>query len=298
MKTKLAIGAIATLTLVFLTVAGAAEPSAKVPPLLSHDELQNRLSEPTLRLLDARPRAAYDAGHIPGAVWVELKALQALAKSEHQAEPAAWAKVLASLGIGPDSEVYVYDGNQQHNAGPVWWLLGYGGVERIGLVDGGFQLWEKQKRPVTTEIPKVAAREFEVRIDTKRIATRADVELASKGGADLIVDVRTPAEYTGEKKRKTGKSGHIPTARLLDTNLLVDTDGRVFEATKQREVLARIGIDPDKPVIVYSIVGARSSLTVFLLKRLGIKKVRHYHVGFSDWSSDPERPIVSGDQPG
>ncbi len=298
MKRKLMFGAVAFVSAAVVAAAGAAEPSTKIPPLISHDELQNRLSDPALRLLDARPKADYEKGHLPGAVWVELKALQNLAKSDKQSDPASWSKVLASLGIGPDSEVFVYDGNQQHNAGPVWWLLGYGGVAKIGLVDGGYQNWEKDKRPVTTDVPKVEAREFDVHIDTPRIATRADVEQAAKTGAEQIVDVRTPAEYTGEQKRRTGKSGHIPTARLLDTNLLVATDGRLFDPAKQREVLTKIGIDPEKSAIVYSVVGARSSLTVFLLKRLGLEKVRHYHVGFSDWSSDTARPVVSGDQPG
>ena len=83
-----AIRAIAILVLAFS--AGAAEPSAKVPGLLSHDELQKRLSDPALRLLDARPRADYDKGHLPGAVWANVKALQALTKAETLSDSAAW----------------------------------------------------------------------------------------------------------------------------------------------------------------------------------------------------------------
>ncbi|HKI20349.1 MAG TPA: rhodanese-like domain-containing protein, partial [Isosphaeraceae bacterium] len=110
----------------------AAEPARPVPqppPLLSHDALEKRQKDPTLRLLDARPKADYDKGHIPGALWVDLKALQALANSETIVDQDAWSTALAPLGIGPDMEVYLYDADRQHDAGRVWWLLSYAGVE-------------------------------------------------------------------------------------------------------------------------------------------------------------------------
>ena len=292
-----AIRAIAILVLAFS--AGAAEPSAKVPGLLSHDELQKRLSDPALRLLDARPRADYDKGHLPGAVWANVKALQALTKAETLSDSAAWARWIPPLGIGPDTKVFVYDGNRQYSAGRVWWLLGYAGVQEVGLIDGGFPLWEKAGRPVTSETPTITPVKFAVQFHTKRIATRADVATASKAGEVQIIDARPAFEYRGEAKANDGsKSGHIPSAHLLEASKLVDADGRFIDVAAQRELLAQAGVKPDLPAIVYSQAGATSSLEIFALGRLGITQVRHYQFGLPDWSSDDSLPVLTGDQPG
>src|SRR5271157_1832146 len=99
--------------------------------------------EPHLRLLDARPQGEYDKGHIPGAVRVDAKAVEQMAaKPGALADRAAWEAWIAPLGIGPDTEVLVYDANRQLDAARLWWLLRYLGVGQVGLIDGGFPLWE------------------------------------------------------------------------------------------------------------------------------------------------------------
>ena len=104
---------------------------AAAPPSVAHDDLQKRLGDANLRLLDARPRADYDKGHIPGAVWVDAKAAQTLAaRPGGLTDRAAWEAWLAPLGIAPRSEVLVYDDQRQLEAARIWWLLRYLGVER------------------------------------------------------------------------------------------------------------------------------------------------------------------------
>jgi thiosulfate/3-mercaptopyruvate sulfurtransferase len=289
----------ASLALALPTLTVAAEPARKAqlveaPPLISHDDLQKRLSDSNLRLLDARPRADYDKGHIPGAVWVDLKALGQLSRAETIADASAWSRELAPLGIGADSEVYIYDANRQHDSGRVWWSLSYAGARKVGLVDGGFALWTERDRPVSSEVPSVAARAFDVHFHAGRVIPRAELQSAIKGSDVQIVDARSAEEYRGERKPQNGgRAGHIPSARSLDAYSLVDAEGRFLDASAQRERFASAAIELDRPIVVYSQGGNRSSIVIFALRRLGIP-ARHYLPGLSDWASDPSLPIVEG----
>jgi thiosulfate/3-mercaptopyruvate sulfurtransferase len=150
------------------------EPAAVliVPPLLTHSELQVRLGRPTLRLLDYRPRESYDKGHIPGAVWVDPRAVEALAaRPGALTDRDAWQSWIAPLGIGDETEVFVYDAARQRDAARLWWLLRYFGVEKAGLIDGDFGLWAAEKRPLTTDSPPVQPDSFSVRLLEGRLAT-------------------------------------------------------------------------------------------------------------------------------
>jgi thiosulfate/3-mercaptopyruvate sulfurtransferase len=112
-----------------------------------------------------------------------------------------------------------------------------------------------------------------------------------------LLDARSVAEYRGETPpRNGGPAGHIPSARSLEGYDLVDAEGRFLDAESQRARLARAGIVPDRPVIAYSNGGARSALSVFALKRLGIS-TRHYFQGLSDWSKDSSASLVVGAEP-
>jgi thiosulfate/3-mercaptopyruvate sulfurtransferase len=290
------------LALTLPTLASAAEPSApKGPPLISQEALQKRLADPNLRVIDARPRAEFEKDHIPDAIWLDSQALGALAKPEKFEDKEAWAKALAPLGIGKDTEVFVYDDARQHDAARAWWLLGYAGV-KAGLVDGGFQLWQKDGRPIAKEITEVQPREFAVEFHPNRVASRADVVEALNSGSAQLLDARSAAEYRGEPtagaQAKPGRRpGHIPTARSLEGYDLVDAEGRFLASEVQRERLTKAGIARDRPVIAYSAGGARSALVIFALRRLDIP-ARHYHAGLGDWLKDPSAPIVTGDEPG
>jgi thiosulfate/3-mercaptopyruvate sulfurtransferase len=299
MHTRLSLthGLVAAVVLAISPLVIGEEPSAKVPPLLSHEELQKRLGDTKLRLLDARPKADYDKGHIPGALWVDGKVFQDIARPESFGDSSAWAQALAPLGIGADSEVYLYDAARQHDAARLWWLLSYAGVDRAGLIDGGFPLWERQGRPVSSETPTVEPRRFEVHLHAKRVASRDDVQSAIEKKDVQLLDARSAEQYRGESKPTNGgQAGHIPSARSLDGYDLVDADGKFLDAETQRARLAKAGIAADRPVIVYSGGGARSALSIFALKRLGIS-ARHYYQGLPDWSKGTSAQFIIGVDP-
>jgi thiosulfate/3-mercaptopyruvate sulfurtransferase len=298
---KMTIHWMAVLTWAIPAWAQATEPARRAPqppPLLSHEALQERLSEPTLRVLDARPRADYDKGHIPGALWIDVKALQALAKPETIGDQAAWTKGLAYLAIGADTEVYIYDADRQHDAGRVWWLLSYAGAPKVGLIDGGFPLWAKKDRPVSAKVPSVEAKEFPIHFHARRAVSREEVRSALKSGDAQLIDARSAAEYRGDVKPRDGsRAGHIPSARSLDAYELVDADGVLLEPAALLERLTKAGVSSEKPIIVYSQGGGRSGLVLFALRRLGIP-ARHYYHGLADWVRETSAPIVTGAEPG
>jgi thiosulfate/3-mercaptopyruvate sulfurtransferase len=293
------IGRMAALVLTLPVLARGAEPGLgpDAPPLITHDDVQKRLNDPDLRLLDVRPRGEYDRAHIPGAVWLDINALEELAVGDSFAEREAWVRRLAPLGIGPNTEVYLYDARGQHEAGRAWGLLWYAGLPRVGLVDGGFPLWVGAQRPVSHEVSAIAPRDVAVNFHPRRAASRAEVHSASQGREIQILDARSGAEYRGEVEPQDSRlAGHIPGARWLDVSDLVNLEGRFLDPALQRARVVQAGIDPQRPLIVYSQRGGRSGLTVFALRRLGIP-ARHYRAGFADWVSDPQAPVIQGNEP-
>jgi len=258
--------------------------------LVTFDELQKRLDEPGLRLLDARPRADYDKGHIPGAVWVDARAVEKMAaKPGALADRAAWESWIAPLGIGPETDVLIYDANRQLAAARLWWLLSYLGVKKVGLLDGNFPLWAGEGRPVTAEVPKVEPKPFKVAFRGERHATKEDVLSAIKSRSAHIVDARSTGEYTGAVKRSK-RGGHVPTACNLEWNNLVDEKGRFLDEVGLRAVLAKAGVREGEPVITHCQGGGRASVNAFVLERLGFK-TRNYYLGWSDWGNAADTPV-------
>ncbi len=279
--------------------AGPEAPRGEPQPtrLSTFDALQKRLGEPGLRLLDARPRADYDKGHIPGAVRVDAKAVEkAAAKPGALADRAAWEPWIAPLGIGPEAEVLVYDANRQLDAARLWWLLGYIGVGKVGLLDGNFPLWAAQGRPVTAEVPKVEPRPFKVTFRDDRHATKDAVLSAIRSKSALIVDARSAGEYAGTV-RHSKRGGHVPTACSLEWKDLVDEDGRFLDESALRTMLAKAGVRSGEPVITHCQGGGRASVNAFVLERLGFK-TRNYYLGWSDWGNAADTPIETERGPG
>ncbi len=270
--------------------AGPAEASGR---LVSFDDLQRRLGEPHLRLLDARPQGEYDTGHMPGAVWVDPKAVEKMAaKPGVLTDRAAWEAWIAPLGIGPDTEVLVYDANRQLDAARLWWLLRYLGIGQVGLIDGGFPLWEKQGRPVTVEPRKVEPRRFEVCFRSDRLATRDEVLGALKQGKVRVIDARSQAEHTGVEKRAK-RGGRVPTSCHLEWAQFVDRDGRFLDEGGLRAKLAKAGVNPGEPVITHCQGGGRASVDAFVFERLGFP-ARNYYLGWSDWGNVEDTPVETG----
>jgi thiosulfate/3-mercaptopyruvate sulfurtransferase len=281
--------AIPTVLLVALT-SRAADDDVNTCRLVMFDELEQRLPDPDVRILDARTRADYDKGHIPGAVWVDVKAAESMAaKPGALTDRARWEKWIAPLGIGPNSHVLVYDANRQRDAARVWWLLGYLGVKQVGLLNGIFPLWASEKRPVSTEVSAVRPEPFPVNFQKARHATRDDVASALDTKSAVIVDARSEAEYRGEEKRAK-RAGHIPTACSLEWTNFVTPDGRFLDDKALRAKIEKAGVKSGASIITHCQSGGRSSVQAFVLERLGFK-TKNYYLGWSDWGNAEDTPV-------
>lgn len=281
--------------------APAARGDNESAALASHDALAKRLNDPKLRLLDARPKEDYDKGHIPGAVWVDAKGASAIAsKPGGLTDRDAWAAWIKPLGLSAETEVLAYAGDNPLEAARVWWLLRYLGVERAGIVNGGFPLWRSQGRPVSTKAATVEAKAFPIRFQRDRLATREDVIKAMRSGQVAIVDARSAGEYDGSVK-SSKRGGHVPAACRVEWSDLIDKQGRFLSDDVLRAKFAGAGIvlKPKAPAITHCQGGGRASVDAFVLERLGLA-TRNYYSGWSDWGNaeEVEAPAVIGDKPG
>ena len=268
--------------------------------LVSTDWLAEHLGEPGQRLVevDVNP-AAYESGHIQGAVgWDWKKDLQDPTVRDI-ASREALAKKLGESGITPDTTILLYGDNNNWFAAYAYWALKYYGHDKVKLVNGGRVKWEVEKRPYTTDAPSYPATSYqfpgEPREDLR--AYRDEVrDLIGKAG---LVDVRSPAEYSGQllapenlPQEGAQRGGHIPTAVNVPWATAVREDGTFKDVGELRDIYGGKGIASDREVIAYCRIGERSAHTWFVLKELlGYGSVRNYDGSWTEWGSAIRTPI-------
>jgi thiosulfate/3-mercaptopyruvate sulfurtransferase len=216
--------------------------------LLEPGELRKKLREPGLRILDTRPQAGYAEGHIPGAVAVDVKSWQAQGKKEggfHDGK--AWGAMVGQLGVSHDSQVVVYGSNLTDTA-RVWWTLKYLGLQNVTILNGGWQMWVKEKQPTDTASPQVVAVAFEPKFQADRLEEIDSLKKSVQAGKVTVVDARSTGEFTGQKV-KGKRGGHIPGAKHLEWKELLTDDGRFKSPEQLRELFRQRGIAPDQTAV-------------------------------------------------
>jgi thiosulfate/3-mercaptopyruvate sulfurtransferase len=216
--------------------------------LIEPAEVQKKLAHPGLRILDARPQADYGKGHIPGAVWVNAKRWHDLGKKEggfHDAK--AWGELVGQLGISQDVQVVVYGSNLTETA-RVWWTLKYLGLQRVAILNGGWQLWTKEKRPTDTSSPKIETVKFAPKFQADRLEEIDALKKSVRTGKVTVIDARSADEFTGKEVRgKVG--GHIAGAKHLEWKELLARDGRFKSPGELRQLFAKRGLTPEQTAV-------------------------------------------------
>lgn len=216
--------------------------------LIEPGELQKKLNQPGLRILDTRAQVEYAKGHVPGAVWVDVKGWQDLGKKEsgfHDAK--AWGENVGHLGIKPDSPIVVY-GSAPTDTARIWWTLKYLGLPNVAILNGGWQLWLKEKRPADDTAPKVEAVKFQPNFQADRLEEIDSLKKSVKDASVTVVDTRSTDEYTGKEVRGK-RGGHIPGAKHLEWKELLAEDGRFKSPEQLRELFKQRGIRPDQTAV-------------------------------------------------
>jgi thiosulfate/3-mercaptopyruvate sulfurtransferase len=252
---------------------------------------------PEARIIDLRwpkGRDKYAQGHIPGSVPVDLdvQLSQPGGPGRHPLPTEnAFSETLARLGIGVDTHVVVYDEGPGAYAARLWFMLRIAGHERVSLLDGGLKAWTDAGLPLSVEEPRLepAARRA-LRFDRSRLVDLSQVQ--SRGGVPLL-DARAPERYRGEVEPIDKRAGHIPGAFNAPYAGNLGPDGRFKPAAELRKLYAAY----DAPILSCG-SGVTACHDAFAIELAGLPAARVYIGSWSDWSSDPDRPIATGAAPG
>ncbi|HEU5474127.1 MAG TPA: sulfurtransferase [Actinophytocola sp.] len=245
--------------------------------------------------------AAYDTGHIPGAVKVDWKQeLQDPVRRDF-IDRAGFEKLLSAKGIGNDDTVILYGGNNNWFAAYAYWYFKLYGHDAVKLLDGGRKKWELDGRPLVTDPAKRDETEYSARDQDTTIRAFRD-EVVAAINAKNLVDVRSPDEFSGKllapahlPQEQAQRGGHIPSAINVPWSKAANEDGTFRSDDELRALYAEAGIDESKATIAYCRIGERSSHTWFALHELlGHPDVKNYDGSWTEYGSLVGVPVEIG----
>jgi thiosulfate/3-mercaptopyruvate sulfurtransferase len=275
---------------------------------MSVDELLGELNGPRFpRLLDVRwklggppGRAVYAEGHIPGAIFVDLDGDLAGppgpggAGGRHPLPPAAaFQSAMRALGVRDDQPVVVYDGADSTAAARAWWLLRYFGHPSVRVLDGGFRAWQLAGLTPEAGLPAEppAPGTFTAKPGHLPLLDADGALAVARDG--VLLDARAAERYRGEVEPADPVAGHIPGAVSAPTLVNVNTDGTFREAGTLAERFAGLGVAAGGVVGAYCGSGVTAAHEVLALALAGIPAAL-YAGSWSDWITDPARPVATG----
>ncbi|PZF96498.1 sulfurtransferase [Micromonospora deserti] len=264
----------------------------------------DRADPPTL--LDVRWRLAgppgrddYAAGHLPGAVFVDLDTAlcgpPGAAGRHPLPDPAALQAALRAAGVRAGHPVVVYDGGDGMAAARAWWTLRWAGHRPVRLLHGGFPAWVAAGLPIDTDEPHPAPGDVTVRPGALPVLDAGEAARLAAGDG-VLLDVRAAPRYRGETEPIDPVAGHVPGAVNLPAPEYVT--GGVFPAADAlRERFAAAGVGDDRPVGAYCGSGVTAAQAVLALHLAGRPDAALYVGSWSNWVADPARPVAAGDTP-
>ena len=269
--------------------------AADMDALVDAGWIADHLGDADVRLVevDVSP-ATYNQGHIPGAVlW---NAYADLRGADYRPVPRTeFEQVLSRSGIGPDTTVVFYG----YGAVLGFWLMKAHGHRDVRILNGNRDEWEKDGGAWSSEVPALALSSYQLPAEDKELlASLDDVATAIGDPSSTVLDVRSDAEYRGERfwpsgaTADVGRAGHVANAVHVPIDLVRDKAGAIRGADDLRRLYEEAGISPDQRVIIYCTIGNRASLAWFVLKYLlDYPNVAVYQGSYVEWGKLPDTQI-------
>lgn len=295
-------------------------------PLISAEALGHLLADSPnrVRVFDVRHdlvdhaagRRAYDAGHIPGAIHIDHETELAAAKTGKNGrhplpQPDVFAAHMATLGVTPDTHVVAYDASGGMYAAHLWWMLKWIGHRKVQVLDGGWQAWvaagltQQTETPADQSLTQPAENAAAQPASTTAFGTGtmgavdADAVLANlRKPAFTVLDARAAPRYRGEVEPMDPVAGHIPGALNRPNTGNLGEDGRFKSAdTLREEYLALLNGVPAEQVVHQCGSGITATHNLLAMEVAGLSGSRLYPGSWSEWVSDPSRPVAKGEKP-
>lgn len=271
--------------------------------LVTTDWLANELGASDLRIVDATkfmpdagrdPAAEYEAGHIPGAVFMDLSDLTDTGNPVENMlpPPEKFASRMQSLGLGDGSRIVLYDDSPLKSAARAWWMLTIFGAHEVAILDGGIAKWKAESRPLETGKEALRHRHFTVWKDDKDVRTKADMLANLHSKSEQVVDARPAGRFTGaEADPRPGiESGSIPGSVNIPHSEFFNADGTWKSADEMKALFDGAGVDLANPVVTTCGSGMTAAVVSFAAAVAGGEKVALYDGSWSEWGADADTP--------
>lgn len=276
--------------------------------LVSTDWLEKHLNDADLRIVDIRGHvlpanqptphyfnheADYHKSHIPGAVFIDwVREITDPDDPRHAqiAKPERYAVAMSRAGISADTMVVAYDDAGGMFAARLWWSLSYYGHNNVVVLDGGWNKWVAEGRPVSTVVPHPVPTAFSAD-PNPAIYRTADQVLAALNTPTRLMDMRSEEEFRGDYARAT-RTGHIPGAVNQRRSNLLNPNGTLLAPEQLRLKFAAIGVDESaSEVIVYCNGGVSASFGLLAMQVAGLNNGAMYDGSWKEWGNDESKPI-------
>lgn len=272
---------------------------------ITPDDLGDKLGKDDLSLVDASwylpaqnrdARAEFAQARIPGAVFFDIDTISDQDTNLPHMLPSAdsFARAAGELGISSNDEIVVYDGPGLFSAARVWWMFRVMGCEKVCILDGGFDRWKIDGRPVETTPPvKPKAVRFEARIDKSRVASIEDIKANLKLGQSLILDARAFDRFAGKapEPRAGLRSGHVPGSHSLPFDRLVEA-GKLKDIDELQKILREFPIEGSQEVITSCGSGVTAAVLTLALESTGHTANRLYDGSWAEWGQAENAPVA------
>ena len=267
---------------------------ARPEVLVSTQWVTDHINDPGVRIVEVDvDTKAYDEGHVPGAIaWAwntqlcDTTRRDILSKTQIE-------ELMSASGVSPDTTLIIYGDNNNWFAAWAMWQAKIYGHRDVRLMNGGRKKWLSEGRELSTDTPQITRTKYTAaEADLSLRAFLPQVQAALTKGSTVLVDVRSPKEFTGEILAPPGlpetcqRGGHVPGARNIPWGEACNEDGTFRSADELRKIYGAAGIDASKNVIAYCRIGERSSHTWFVLKYLlGFDNVTNYDGSWTEWGN-------------